>query len=166
MFTAVKLIPRYVIKSALPYALLALALLTAILMTQQSGRFAELALYADLPLALAAEIAAALLPSVLILTLPVAVLAGIVIGFARMGSDSEVVAMRAAGVGTWTSAMARLTNRLAGHRRDRISTPEGGAPGSPRSAPRRLAGSTPKTGISRGTSHVQYRNTGLCDLRS
>ncbi len=96
-----KLISRYVIKSALPYALLSLLLLTAILFTQQSGRFAELALYTDLPMALAGEIAAALLPSVLILTLPVAVLAGIVIGFSRMGSDSEIIAIRAAGVGTW-----------------------------------------------------------------
>ena len=97
-----KLIPAYVVKSALPYALLSLVLLTAILFTQQTGRFAELALYADLPLALAGEIAAALLPSVLVMTLPVAVLAGIVIGFARMGSDSEIIAIRAAGVGTWT----------------------------------------------------------------
>lgn len=102
MSIAGKLIPRYVIRGALPYALLALVLLTAILFTQQSGRFAELALYADVPLSLAGEIAAALLPSVLILTLPVAVLAGIVIGFARMGSDSEIIAIRAAGVGTWT----------------------------------------------------------------
>jgi LPS export ABC transporter permease LptF/LPS export ABC transporter permease LptG len=101
MFTR-RLIARYVVKGALPYALLALLLLTAILLTQQSGRFAELALSADLPLSLAAEITAALLPSVLVLTLPVAVLAGIVIGFARMGSDSEIVAMRAAGVGTWS----------------------------------------------------------------
>src|SRR4029450_1089981 len=101
MFTGRILIPRYVVKSALPYAVLSLVLLTAILFTQQSGRFAELALYTDLPLALPPEIAAALLPSVLILALPVAVLAGIVIGFARMGSDSEIVAIRAAGVGTW-----------------------------------------------------------------
>lgn len=82
--------------------LLALVLLTAILFTQQTGRFAELAIYTDLPLSLAGEIAAALLPSVLILTLPVAVLAGIVIGFARMGSDSEIIAIRAAGIGTWS----------------------------------------------------------------
>lgn len=102
MFTSRKLIAGYVIKSALPYVLLSLVLLTAILFTQQTGRFAELALYADLPLSLAGEIAAALLPSVVILTLPVAVLAGIVIGFARMGSDSEIIAMRAAGVGTWS----------------------------------------------------------------
>jgi LPS export ABC transporter permease LptF/LPS export ABC transporter permease LptG len=81
---------------------LSLVLLTAILFTQQTGRFAELAIYTDLPLSLAGEIAAALLPSVLILTLPVAVLAGIMIGLARMGSDSEIVAIRAAGVGTWS----------------------------------------------------------------
>lgn len=102
MFISRKLIARYVIQSALPYVLLSLVLLSAILFTQQSGRFAELALYTDLPFSLVGEIAAALLPSVLILTLPVAVLAGIVIGFSRMGSDSEIIAIRAAGVGTWT----------------------------------------------------------------
>src|SRR6267142_1797631 len=96
-----KLIARYVVKSALPYVLLSLLLLTAILLTQQAGRFTELALSADLPLSLAAEITAALLPSVTVLSLPVAVLAGIMIGYSRMGSDSEIVAMRAAGVGTW-----------------------------------------------------------------
>jgi LPS export ABC transporter permease LptF/LPS export ABC transporter permease LptG len=102
MLSGRKLIARYVLQSALPYVLLSLVLLTAILFTQQTGRFAELALYTDLPFSLVSEIAAALLPSVLILTLPVAVLAGIVIGFARMGSDSEIVAIRAAGVGTWS----------------------------------------------------------------
>ncbi|HEY2972630.1 MAG TPA: LptF/LptG family permease, partial [Pyrinomonadaceae bacterium] len=102
MLSGRKLIARYVLQSALPYVLLSLVLLTAILFTQQTGRFAELALYTDLPFSLVSEIAAALLPSVLILTLPVAVLAGIMIGFARMGSDSEIVAIRAAGVGTWS----------------------------------------------------------------
>jgi LPS export ABC transporter permease LptF/LPS export ABC transporter permease LptG len=100
--TARKLILKYIVFEAMPYVLLSAVLLTAILFAQQAGRFSELALYADLPPDLAAEIAAALLPNVLILTLPVAVLAGIVIGFSRMGSDSEIVAIRAAGVGTWT----------------------------------------------------------------
>jgi LPS export ABC transporter permease LptF/LPS export ABC transporter permease LptG len=102
MLSGRKLIARYVILAALPYVLLSLVLLTAILFTQQTGRFAELAIYTDLPLTLAGEIAAALLPSVLVLTLPVAVLAGIVIGLSRMGSDSEIIAIRAAGVGTWS----------------------------------------------------------------
>ena len=96
------LIQRYVISSVLPYVFLSLFLLTAILLTQQAGRFAELALYADLPFSLLIEIGAALLPGVLVLTLPMAVLAGIVIGFARLGSDSEIVVMRSAGIGTWS----------------------------------------------------------------
>jgi LPS export ABC transporter permease LptG len=100
--TARKLILKYLVFETMPYVLLAAVLLTAILFTQQAGRFAELAAYADLPLNLGAEIAAALLPSVLVLTLPVAVLAGVVIAFSRMGSDSEIVAIHAAGVGSWT----------------------------------------------------------------
>ena len=100
--TARKLILKYLVFEAMPYVLLSAVLLTAILFTQQAGRFAELAAYADLPLNLVAEIAAALLPNVLVLTLPVAVLAGVVIAFSRMGSDSEIVAIRAAGVGSWT----------------------------------------------------------------
>ncbi|HKZ01563.1 MAG TPA: LptF/LptG family permease, partial [Pyrinomonadaceae bacterium] len=102
MLTGRKLIARYVFAAALPYVFLALVLLTAVLFAQQTGRFAELALSAALSFPLLAQVAAALIPSVLVFTLPMAVLAGIVIGFARMGSDSEVVAMRAAGVGTWT----------------------------------------------------------------
>src|SRR5687767_4671906 len=102
MLAGRKLIQRYVISSALPYIFLSLFLLTAILLTQRAGRFAELALYADLPFSLLIELGAALLPGVLVLTIPMAVLAGVVIGFARMGSDSEIVVMRSAGIGTWS----------------------------------------------------------------
>jgi LPS export ABC transporter permease LptG/LPS export ABC transporter permease LptF len=107
------LIARYILQAALPYFLLSLALLTAILLAQQSERFAELALYAQLPLSLLAQVELALIPSVLVFTLPMAVLAGVMIGFARMGSDSEIVAMRAAGVGTWPMLWPMLALGLA-----------------------------------------------------
>lgn len=97
-----KLIAFYVVGAALPYIALSLALLTAVLFAQQASRFAELAIYAQLPFYLLANVGAALLPGVLIFTLPMAVLAGIIIGFARMGTDSEIIALRAAGVGTWS----------------------------------------------------------------
>ena len=87
--------------AVVPYIFLSLFLLTAILFAQQASRFAELALYTRVPLSLLTEIGVALLPSVLVFTLPMATLAGITIGLARMGSDSEIVALRAAGVGTW-----------------------------------------------------------------
>ena len=85
-----------------PYIFLALLLLTAILLAQQAARLAEAVIYADLPFSLLGSIGAALIPGVLTFSIPLATLAGIIIGFSRMGSDSEIVAMRAAGVGSWT----------------------------------------------------------------
>ena len=104
MFSSRRLIARYVAAASLPYFLLAAVLLTAVLMAQESERFVELALYAQLPISLFGRIELALIPNVLVFTLPMAVLAGVMIGFARMGSDSEIVAMRAAGIGTWSRA--------------------------------------------------------------
>lgn len=85
-----------------PYILISLLLLTAILLAQQATRLAEVVIYADLPFSFLVTLAAALLPGVLIFSIPLATLAGIIIGFSRMGSDSEIVAMRAAGIGSWT----------------------------------------------------------------
>ena len=96
------LLPRYIVAAMLPYVVLSLVLLTAVLFSQQAARFAEIILYAELPVALLGQIGAALLPGVLIFTIPIATLAGIIIGYSRMGTDSEIVAMRAAGVGSWT----------------------------------------------------------------
>jgi len=96
------LIPRYIVWATLPYVLLAMFMVTAILFAQQASRFADVLLYTDLPLPLLLDLGTALLPGVLILTIPIGTLAGIIIGFSRMGSDSEIVAMRSAGVGAWT----------------------------------------------------------------
>lgn len=96
------LIPRYIVGAMAPYILISLLMLTAILLAQQAARLAEIVIYADLPFSLLASIGAALLPGVLVFAIPLATLAGIIVGFSRMGSDSEIVAMRAAGVGSWT----------------------------------------------------------------
>ncbi len=96
-----RLVERYIIWAVLPYLLLSLLLLTAILFAQQAGRFGDLLVEARVPPGLVAELALSVLPNVLVFTLPMALLTGILIGFSRMGSDSELVAMRSAGVGTW-----------------------------------------------------------------
>ncbi|HKY44939.1 MAG TPA: LptF/LptG family permease [Pyrinomonadaceae bacterium] len=96
------LIPRYIVGAMAPYIFIALLLLTAILLAQQAARLAEAVIYADLPFSLLGSVGAALLPGVLVFSIPLATLAGIIIGFSRMGSDSEIVAMRSAGVGSWT----------------------------------------------------------------
>jgi LPS export ABC transporter permease LptG len=96
------LVPRYVLGATLPYTLLSLLLLTSILFAQQAGRLAEVILYTDLPASLLGNIAVTLLPGVLVFTIPLAILAGTIVGFSRMGTDSEIIALRAAGIGSWT----------------------------------------------------------------
>jgi LPS export ABC transporter permease LptF/LPS export ABC transporter permease LptG len=96
-----RLIERYIFAAIVPYTLLSLVLLTAILFAQQASRYAELIFHSVVPSSLVYSLSLSLIPAVLIFTLPVAVLSGTIIGFGRMGSDSEVVAMRAAGAGTW-----------------------------------------------------------------
>jgi lipopolysaccharide export LptBFGC system permease protein LptF len=95
------LIQRYIVAAILPYMLMALLLLTAILLAQQSGRLAELLIGARLPAYLLAEFSLSLIPNVLVFALPTAMLVGALVGLSRMGTDSELVAMRAAGIGTW-----------------------------------------------------------------
>lgn len=95
------LIQRYIIAAITPYLLMALLLLTAILLAQQSGRLAEILLVARVPTDLLADFSFSLIPNVLVFALPTAMLVGALVGLSRMGTDSELVAMRAAGIGTW-----------------------------------------------------------------
>lgn len=100
--TSSLLIPRYIFGAMAPYIVLSLLMLSAVLFAQQASRLTEVLLYTELPISLLAELGAALMPGVLVFSIPLAALAGVIIGFSRMGSDSEIVAMRAAGVGSWT----------------------------------------------------------------
>jgi LPS export ABC transporter permease LptG len=91
----------YVLRSILPYIFLSLLIVTLALLGQQLSRFMELLLVASIPTSEVPEIVVNLLPPVLIFTVPTAVLAGTLIGFSRMGSDSEIIVVRAVGIGTW-----------------------------------------------------------------
>src|ERR1700738_2507858 len=96
-----KLVERYILRTIFPYCLASLVLLTAILFAQQTGRYFETVFHGVMPSSFVYGLALALLPTVLVFTIPMAVLSGTIIGLGRMGSDSELVAMRAAGISTW-----------------------------------------------------------------
>lgn len=96
-----RLIERYIIRTIFPYALAAFVLLTGILFVQQSGRYFETIFQTVVPAGFLYQLALAIFPTVLIFTLPMSVLSGTIIGLGRMSSDSELVAMRAAGVSRW-----------------------------------------------------------------
>lgn len=95
-----RLFERYIVWAIVPYFLLTWLLLTAVLLAQQVGKFAELLGISGAPLAIALEVALGIIPNVSIFTIPMAMLVGTAAAFGRMGSDSEIVSMRAAGAGT------------------------------------------------------------------
>jgi LPS export ABC transporter permease LptG len=94
-------IDRHLIAAAAPYIILGLAVLSAILLIQQTAKFAEVLGSSETPFHLTLKVAANLLPGILIFTLPTAVLVGTATGFGQLGHDSELVAMRAAGIGNF-----------------------------------------------------------------
>jgi LPS export ABC transporter permease LptG len=96
-----RLVERYIIGAILPYLGLSLLLLTFVILAQQAGKFVEILGSADPSLEAVADIALGLIPNILIFTLPMSVLIGTATGLSKLGSDSELIAMRAAGVGTW-----------------------------------------------------------------
>src|SRR5919112_954807 len=96
----IRALDRYTLAAILPYLALALLVLSAILLIQQTTKFAEILGSSSAPLRLTAEVAIDLLPNILIFTLPMAVLVGVATGFGQLGHDSELTAIQAAGVGT------------------------------------------------------------------
>ncbi|MFL6374583.1 MAG: LptF/LptG family permease [Pyrinomonadaceae bacterium] len=99
------LVSRYLLGAIVPYFSFAWLLLTVILFVQQAGRHADMFFNADIPGTLVWRLGIALLPSVIAFTCPMAVLVGTIIGLTRMQGDSELVAIRASGVGNWQIAV-------------------------------------------------------------
>ena len=95
------LMSAYLIRTIVPYFFLSWMLLSVILFVQQAGRFSDIFFSVNIPATLVWQLMIALIPNVIAFTCPMAVLVGTVIGLAKMQGDSELVAIRAAGVGNW-----------------------------------------------------------------
>ncbi len=93
------LLDRYIIKEILPPFGLGLLLFTFILLLQQITVLTGVLISrsADFPTVL--RVFLNLLPSMLAVTIPMAFLLGILLAFGRLASESEIVALRASGVG-------------------------------------------------------------------
>src|SRR5262249_33705903 len=92
---------RYLIREIVPYLLLSLLLLTAIIFFHEASRFSELLVVSSrngLPMQALARVLAALIPGILVFTLPISLLMGVLVGMGRMSGDSEIVALVASGL--------------------------------------------------------------------
>ena len=94
-----KRLDRYIFREILIPGLLALVALTFIVLIHKGGGVLIEILVRQSPTAAEVwAVIAAFMPPVLTVTLPMAVLMGILTGFSRLSSDSEAIAMRAAGI--------------------------------------------------------------------
>ena len=79
-------------------SLIALVFMTFIVFTREFGRLAEILIRSDASSLSVLQAVVSLLPSILAFSIPLSFLVGTLIGFSRLSTDSEIVAMRACGV--------------------------------------------------------------------
>ncbi|MGH9397888.1 MAG: LPS export ABC transporter permease LptG [Terriglobia bacterium] len=93
-----KILTRYIFKEAVSHSFLGLIILTFVFYFPKLNRLLELVVRRDLPYSSIILLFLSPIPSVLVMTIPIAVLLGAMIGLSRMAADGEVIAARAAGV--------------------------------------------------------------------
>ncbi len=96
-----RIFTRYIWNEVLSHALLGGALFTFILFMKYLGPLLEMAARNSASLGTVAKIFVFMLPNIMSLTIPMAVLVGVLLGLSRLAADSEVTAMRAVGIGVW-----------------------------------------------------------------
>lgn len=99
------LISKYLFQAVLPYYVFSWLLLSVILFVQQASRYSDIFFSVNIPKNLVWQLTFALVPNVIAFTCPMAVLVGVIIGLSRMLGDSELTAVRAAGVGNFQIAL-------------------------------------------------------------
>jgi len=95
----VRILTRYILREVLSYGLLGGVLFTFVLFIRDLGRILELVVRGSASAQDVLRVILYTLPGTLILTIPMAVLVGILLGLSRLAADSEVTAMRASGFG-------------------------------------------------------------------
>ncbi len=102
------IISRYLVTTIAPYFVFSWLLLSVILFVQQAGRYSDIFFSVNIPANLVWQLTIALVPNVIAFTCPMAMLVATIIGLTKMQGDSELVAIRASGVGNMQIALPIL----------------------------------------------------------
>jgi LPS export ABC transporter permease LptG/LPS export ABC transporter permease LptF len=95
----VRILTRYILGEILSHTLIGCALFTFILFMPNLGQILEIVVRNSSPFTSVMEIFLFMLPNTFKVTIPMAVLVGILLGLSRLAADSEIIAMRASGLG-------------------------------------------------------------------
>src|SRR5882762_7478065 len=105
---------RYVFREVLSPTFLGLSVYVLVFVMNALFELAELAIKKDLSIRSVATILFFYLPRVLEMTIPMAILLGVLVGIGRLSTDSEVIALRAGGVSYWKILYPVLTLGIVG----------------------------------------------------
>lgn len=94
-----RILTRYILKEVLAHSLLGLLVFSFVLYVRPLSHVLELVARRNLPVSELISLFLLPIPSILVITIPMAVLLGTLIGLSRMAGDSETIAIRAAGIG-------------------------------------------------------------------
>ncbi len=97
-----RILTRYILKEVLSHAFIGGAIFTFVLFIRYLPALLDLLVRNSASLGSVLKIVLYMLPDMLTVTIPMAVLVGILLGLSRLAADSEVTAMRASGIGVWT----------------------------------------------------------------
>jgi LPS export ABC transporter permease LptG/LPS export ABC transporter permease LptF len=95
----VRILTRYILGEILSHTLIVCALFTFILFMRDLPHILEMVVRNSSTFTNVMEILLLTLPNTFKVTVPMAVLAGILLGLSRLAADSEIIAMRASGLG-------------------------------------------------------------------
>jgi lipopolysaccharide export LptBFGC system permease protein LptF len=107
-----RILTRYILREILSHALLGGVLFTLVLfISRDFGHLLELMIRNTSSAGGVAMIFLYMLPNMFTVTIPMAVLVGVLLGLSRLAADSEITAMRASGIGVWS--LVRVASLVA-----------------------------------------------------
>jgi LPS export ABC transporter permease LptF/LPS export ABC transporter permease LptG len=109
-----RILTRYILKEIFSHSLLGLLVFTFVIFVRHVGHLLELVVRHSLPIRSILTLFLLPIPGILVLTIPMSVLVGTLIGLSRMSADGEVIATRASGIGLGQFVRPVMVFALAG----------------------------------------------------
>ncbi len=94
-----RILTRYILGEILSHTLIGCALFTFILFMKELPHILEMVVRNSSTFTAVVQVVLFMLPNFFMVTIPMAVLMGVLLGLSRLASDSEIIAMRASGLG-------------------------------------------------------------------
>ncbi len=113
-----RILTRYILGEISSHSLIGCALFTFILLMKPLEQILDMVVRNSSSFEVVLEVFLFTLPNIFLVSIPMAVLVGVLLGLSRLAADSEITAMRASGLGVWyfvrVAAIVAVLGTVAG----------------------------------------------------